>query len=472
MGFTSVVKILIKQCGLDLGGSNGLKPLHFACMGGHIAVVELLEHADMKAIDNRIGWTPLHFAADNGDKEIIKLLIKRGALIEMRDDQVGRTSLHIAAMSGHEAVVHDLLQLGARNFRFTKDRFGWTSHQFAELNEHRSHQNTKAISANGDIWTSLHCKVIIEGQAGLKSFFDTNTDFYFLKHNADTRLRVFMMDKELGAALRLLLKNRSVRMADDIQLPQYILAQRWERPRDLFSEEEKLEFRNTLDKQLNPFGPYWHGQTTWLLYRTFDDGRDAQNSNNQTPLHLAASEGHEVFTLLLLQMGANPNARDSDKRTPLHLAASEGYSPRLWSYLHTGVTQLLVQNGADIEAKDDGGQTPLHRSACYGTALITKALLRNGAEKDAKDQSDRTPLHYAISQNHKMVARVLLQVGADTQAKDRDGCTPLFLAARTRRGDLIQLLLEFGADSRGARVTNGNTPVQPSFYVREIFKLL
>lgn len=56
---------------------------------------------------------------------------------------------------------------------------------------------------------------------------------------------------------------------------------------------------------------------------------DAQNMNQSTPLHLAASshlalEGTVVR--LLLQHGANADAKDSEGRTPLDIASSEGNS--------------------------------------------------------------------------------------------------------------------------------------------------
>ncbi len=56
---------------------------------------------------------------------------------------------------------------------------------------------------------------------------------------------------------------------------------------------------------------------------------NAQNGNQSTPLHLAASshlalEGNIVR--LLLKHSANSGAKDSEGRTPLQIASSEGHS--------------------------------------------------------------------------------------------------------------------------------------------------
>ncbi|KAJ3733807.1 hypothetical protein DFJ43DRAFT_994652 [Lentinula guzmanii] len=98
---------------------DGVLPLHAACAGGHEQVVKLLlDHgADVNAarlprryfneknrdasapIVGTTGSTPLHFAAANGNKDIITILLMRGAHAD-RQDKHGITPAMLAEQHG------------------------------------------------------------------------------------------------------------------------------------------------------------------------------------------------------------------------------------------------------------------------------------------------------------------------------------------------------------------------------------
>lgn len=50
---------------------------------------------------------------------------------------------------------------------------------------------------------------------------------------------------------------------------------------------------------------------------------DAPTEENQTALHLAASEGYSVMCEILLDYGACVNAKDKDNDTPLHITLAK-----------------------------------------------------------------------------------------------------------------------------------------------------
>ena len=62
-------------------------PLHYAVVGGHKEVAELLisKGADVNAKD-KDGWTPLHEATMGGHKEVAELLIVKGADVNAKDE--------------------------------------------------------------------------------------------------------------------------------------------------------------------------------------------------------------------------------------------------------------------------------------------------------------------------------------------------------------------------------------------------
>jgi ankyrin repeat protein len=61
---------------------------------------------------DRLQYTPLHWAANNGDLEIAKILIFRGANLDAEDPTYS-TPLYLAAEQGHPKVVEFLISKGA-----------------------------------------------------------------------------------------------------------------------------------------------------------------------------------------------------------------------------------------------------------------------------------------------------------------------------------------------------------------------
>ncbi|XP_065184331.1 E3 ubiquitin-protein ligase HACE1-like [Sycon ciliatum] len=88
------------QAIVDPEDSKGQTPLHVACQNGHkSAATKLLEHrANTEKKDLR-AWTPLFFACRYGQVECVRLLLKRGAQLQL--DAENKTALNLCVEGGY-----------------------------------------------------------------------------------------------------------------------------------------------------------------------------------------------------------------------------------------------------------------------------------------------------------------------------------------------------------------------------------
>jgi ankyrin repeat protein len=154
-----------------------------------------------------------------------------------------------------------------------------------------------------------------------------------------------------------------------------------------------------------------------------------------------------------LAAGADVNVKGGfTDETPLVLAAGEG---------HKKVVELLITNGADVNAKSDIlGKTPLHFAAQFGHKKIGELYIAKGADVNAKDEDRATPLCYAATRGHKEIAELLINEGADVNTKieggDYKGITPLDLAIGKNQTETIDLLRKHGGKTGAELKAEGN----------------
>lgn len=109
--------------------------MHEAALKGHVDVVKVLLARQAKVdAANDSGATPLHDAATTGKLEIARMLIGKGAPVNLKDKETGATPLHQAASWGHLEVVELLLEKGAELNAANKE--GLTAMGAAAANNH------------------------------------------------------------------------------------------------------------------------------------------------------------------------------------------------------------------------------------------------------------------------------------------------------------------------------------------------
>jgi len=183
---------------------------------------------------------------------------------------------------------------------------------------------------------------------------------------------------------------------------------------------------------------------------------EVENVAGQTPLHLAILGGHdEVVKVWLEHAELKLNVKNQDGNTPLHLAAKEG---------HAKVVQSLLKycNTLDFEVENVAGQTPLHLAILGGHDEVVKVLLEHAKLKlNVKNQDGNIPLHLAAKEGHAKVVQSLLKYcnTLDLEVKNVAGQTPLHLAILGGHDEVVKVWLEHAKLKLNVKNQDGNTPL-------------
>lgn len=112
-GYVEIVKYLVEQCGSDVNASNfyGAVPLHYAARHNYpqIAAFLMQKDADINATfngngDSLKGLTPLMVAVFQGHETVVKLLLSKGANLNLKDAS-GKTALDYAKKANDQEIV-------------------------------------------------------------------------------------------------------------------------------------------------------------------------------------------------------------------------------------------------------------------------------------------------------------------------------------------------------------------------------
>jgi ankyrin repeat protein len=139
---------LLLQRGADVSASSdsGRTALMIAAGGGHateIAQLLIEKGADARFTSN--GYTVLMEAAEQGDRELVDLLLKHGANVKSTN-RLGWTALHNGAMNGNTGIVADLIAAGA-DANATENFHGTTPVHWAAASGNR--EVVKLLLAHG-----------------------------------------------------------------------------------------------------------------------------------------------------------------------------------------------------------------------------------------------------------------------------------------------------------------------------------
>jgi ankyrin repeat protein len=460
-------------------------PLHWAVCGGPKELVELLisKGADVNHKGD-FSRTPLHSAVYAGRKEVVEFLISKGADINHRKDS-GLTPLHHAILRGDKEMAEILIIKGAvvdgdkrpgrmPLYGIVRHTFSYGGKEMGLLAKRKAKKKVGANSVELIGCTPLFYAIQL-GHKDMAELLIAKGASIDLRDIAGYTPLFYAVQYGRKEIAELLISNGADVNAQDIG--GYVLLNY---ATGSFKGYAARSFNQDIDiiKLLFKHGAGTGSEITdavllndlegiqSLLARNPEQINVRDSLSNASVLHYAMLGRKKDLVEFLISHGADVNAKDDSNSTPLHTAAKIGQQD---------LVKLLIANRANTNARDSSGSTPLHKAASTGQIEIVKFFIANGVDVDSTDNNGSTPLHLASAgdKKDKDIAKLLIGEKANVNAKDNDGKTPLHRATESSRIEVIQLLIANGAETDSAD-NNGSTPLHLASAEgkRDIAKLL
>lgn len=447
----------------------GINPLHLACANGYIECLQEL----LKWIDPPILLEgPLHWASENGQAEIVRLLLSTGHVVPDRKSAEGNTPLGLAAYKGSPSTVKVLLDAGV-------------DIEAKSSGIDRTYGLSNCLRKKGDVneLTALHAWAC-NGRYGSTLEEFVNTGILLLEagcspHARDTegKIPLFRWSKfynlEWATAFSKVLieRGQSDASARDNygNTPLHSLTSRHTDAHIgfLLSGGGNFNSHRTWDGQTPLMCTFGHWtdkkREDWHEFvEKYDVIPNAQSSDGKTVLHMAlASDAWTVSKVKhWLEAGADPTIEDSRGQNCLfNLKLSKDAE-----VAEDTLIDLLEDAGVDLNARDHEGRNVPLAAIGWANLDVLEKLESYGFDLTATDHQGRTALHIlsSLSVSHHSVSphdhqnrleylNFLLDTGLDPNTQDYAGNTMLHYAVkntgpflRTARY-LLDTALEVGA---------------------------
>ena len=465
---TDIVKILFEN-GCTTGNKiNKYKesPLHLACLHDDSSVASLIldskvEHSNIDIQDN-YGDTPLMNACRKGNAFLVKRLIDEGCNPMYANEHSMETPVHVACRMQRLDILQILVQNCINNSKIdNRNNFGETplaiainndcidivdflvSKQLCDLSLslHSSSPFLALGEPTGD--TALHfaCErndlklvQLLSNYSPLNVVNNVgNTPFHVAANNQTVSVMECLIAKYSDSL------DRFVNSGGDSAL-------------HLACEKGSLQIVKILVDRCNVTLKNLSGNTpihvacskkltkvvSCLLKKCSGNLDCHRNNMNNTFLHIATQVG-DLKTVRLLLKHCSATYQNSNGNTPIHIACSTNQQ---------SVVECLLDN---IESThpfvNKKGQTYLH-AACtcnkHAEVDIVKLIIEKGFKilGNYQDNDGDTPLHYACRLNLKEIVEYLLtDERCDPYKQNNQGISPLYSMVQLRHFEFFKELL-------------------------------
>ncbi|HPF16804.1 MAG TPA: ankyrin repeat domain-containing protein [Thermotogota bacterium] len=434
----------------------------------------LIEQGAQLAHQDSDGFTALHYAAKNGHLEVVKMLVERGADLNVYPDESkfyrGETPLNSAcsysnANDKNLEVVQYLVEKGASmekiSFCFQSPLTNCMNSKAPLTAQYLLEMGADPNIPNDNGQTPLYLAIDKGlGNALIKELLKAGAD----PNNGSpyyTPLEMAIKKRDIELAQMLMAAGANIKHVD-------------EDGNTLFHTAATINSNKNID---------------FLLSKGLDI--NAKNNEGQTPLHIAAEREYDSIVEQLINNGADLFALDNNQYMPMHIHVfvyksdeekvgwllSKGVDVNMnhiegalapihiaSGYGDYDMVKFLHENGADLNIRADGGLTAIHAAAGRrGKVAVIDYLINHGVNVDVSSDDGYTPLFEAVmSFSEPEITLFLLEKGANINARDMTGKTIAHYAAQEKWDgiELLEFLNEYGADFN---ITD-NDGKKPEFY--------
>lgn len=396
--------------------------------------------------------TALIAAAEQGQEEVVRVLLAQGADVQLRDSN-NNTALFGATTYGNVRVVRELLGQGANPDA--------TVGNVAPLSKAAENGNVEVVkellSHGAQVNPAVGVSPLLLASEGghlrlIQALLEHGADLTAMDEEGNTALHLAAA-RGHSFAVGVLLTRRpaidALNRYDETPLAMAVQNDRRDVVTRLLSAGAKVDVFSAIGlgdlKRVEEIV-----DSEWLLL--------TKTRRDHTPLHEAVRWNQLEVARFLLDVGAPIDARTAAGvgLTPLHLAVLGS---------QTEMVRLLLGYGADpnLTFSDKGTVAPpLYFAVMLGKQLIVRALLNFGAEVNAycdTEEMDGPPLLFAVHQGDRSIVEELIRNHADV-SRQHSVRSPTPLHEAIERGDreLVEVLLMARADVN--RTAMGFTPLE------------